>query len=219
MFKTGNSLIDAFSLAVAFLPLLPVLIILLKRIYREEALNFLMLLCLINFIPGFTLQLLEVPDAGKAFIENIFSLLELLILVQIFKPVLPARSKEIVNILAIAFLSAMITFYLLRGISAQKIMPQGLQSGIIIAITLLALASIIKSDNMQVLRYPLFWIATGTLFYFSTLFLISFAHWCCIPQGRHAGRDKLVLLNVAALARYFFYILAAALYIDRGKEG
>jgi hypothetical protein len=212
MFKTGNPLIDAFSRAIVFLPLLPVLIILFRRIYREDALNFLMILCLLNFIPGFTLQLLQVPDPSQVFIQHIFSLLELLLLIQIFKPVLPDRIRDLINIFSIAFVSAVITFYLIKGADRQKLVPEALQSALIIVLALLGLRNIVKNDNLRVFHSPGFWIATGSLFYFVIVFLLAFVHWCCYPLNRSAGTDKTILLDVASLARYFFYTLAVVFY-------
>lgn len=212
MFKTGNPLIDAFSRAIIFLPLLPVLIILFRRIYREDALNYLMVLCLLNFIPGFTLQLLQVTDTSRIFILHIFSLLELLLLIQVFKPVFPDKGRDFIKIFTIAFLSAMITFYLVKGPGTQKLMPEGLLSLFIVVLASLALGNIIRNDNLRVFGSPAFWIATGSLFYFVTAFLMAFVHWCCLPANRSAMADKTVLLDVAGLARYFFYTLAAVFY-------
>ena len=85
MFKTGNTFIDFFSQVAIFFPLLPVIVIFFRGIYQKEVLNYLMILCLINFTQDLALQTLQVKYINQASIRHIFSLLEFVIIIQIFK--------------------------------------------------------------------------------------------------------------------------------------
>jgi len=99
MLKTGNIIIDFFSQVAIFFPLLPVLMIFLRGIYQKEAFNYLMILCLLNFSQDIALQTLEVKYIDQSSIRHIFSLLEFIVIIQIFKSVLQGKFKEMVNIL------------------------------------------------------------------------------------------------------------------------
>jgi hypothetical protein len=212
MLKTGNIFIDFFSQVVIFFPLLPVIIIFLRRIYQKEVLNYLMILCLLNFSRDLAVQTLQIKYINQGSIRNIFSLLEFVIVIQIFKSILKEKSKEIVNIFTIAILSAIITYYLVKGSDQKKILLDVFQNSFIIMLTAYSLVMIVQYENLRIFYSALFWIATGTLFYFVIAMLLDIIDDCC-PQLQHPiTTDKMLLLNIASLVRYFFYTLATLLY-------
>ena len=49
MYKTGNSFTDYIFWGITFLPLLPALLILVRRLYGQEPFNFLAVICLLSF--------------------------------------------------------------------------------------------------------------------------------------------------------------------------
>jgi len=215
MFKTGNIFIDSFSQVIVFFPLLPVIIIFLRRIYQKDVLSFLMILCLLNFSQELVLQTLRIKYINQASIRHIFSLLEFVIIIQIFKSLLNGKSKEIINILVIAFLSAIVTYYLIKGSDQKKILPDILQNGFLILFVAYSLVNIVRQENLRIFYSVFFWIATGTLFYFVIAILLDIIDACC-PQFNHPiTTDKMLLLNIANLARYFFYTLATLLYNNK----
>jgi hypothetical protein len=212
MLKTGNDFIDLFSLTVVFLPLLPVAIVLARKIYTLDVLTFLMILCLLNFARGLTLQTIEVTRLNQISVHNVFALLEMIILAQIFKTSLSAFAKGWVNILSIGLLSSLITLLLLRGAGEKNPGVEGLLDGFILALTIYSLTSAVRKSNLQVFHSALFWVATGTLFYYATAFLLEASEFCCLPSGRSVATEKILLLDMAELARYFFYTLACCLW-------
>jgi len=213
MLKTGNIFIDFFSQVVIFFPLLPVVVIFLRGIYHKEVLNYLMILCLLNFSQDLALQTLQIKYINQASIRHIFSLLEFVIIIQVFKSILKGRPKEIVNIVTIGLLSAIVTYYLVEGSDQKKILLDILQNSFIIIITAYSLVNIVQYENLRIFYSALFWIATGTFFYFVIVMLLDIIDGCC-PQLHHPiTTDKMLLLNIASLARYFFYTLATLFYI------
>jgi len=212
MFKTGVPFIDLFSLVVVFLPLLPVIIILARKIYQLDVLNFLMILCLINFISGLNLQLLPVTHTGRLGAAHVFSLLELVILTQLFKSGLTRKYRELIDILTIAFLSAVITYYLLKGVDQHPVLLEETINGWIILSAALSLLQIVHRNYLRIFNSPLFWIATGTLFYFVIAMLLELITATRLSLPQSITTEKTVLLNIAATTRYLFYTLAAWIY-------
>ena len=212
MFKTGNNFIDFTSAIVAFLPLLPVIIILFRKIYQKDVLNYLMILCLMNFSENLIVLVSSTKYLNPLSIQNIFSLLELVVIIQILKSTTKGLMKEIVNILTIAILSSIITYYLLKGSDQKKIALDILGNGFIISLTLYSLVIIIRNDNLKIFYSPLFWVSTGILFYFTMNILLNIIDSCCLQLRPSITNDKVLILNVASLARYFFYTLATLCY-------
>jgi len=210
MLRTGNILVDFSSLIIVFFPLLPVTIILFRGIYQKDALTFLLVICLLNFSQNIALVTLSAEYVNETSLRNIFSLLEFLLLVLIFKPVVHYKLKEPVDILMIAILSSLITYYFLKGADQKVIFLDLLKNGFVILLTSYCLMNVVRNENLQVFYSPLFWIATGTLFYFVMVILVYIIDDYHLHPSIMA--DKLLLLNMASVARYFFYALAGLLY-------
>ncbi len=210
--KTGNSFIDSFFLVYICSPLLPAIIIFLKRGYYKETLNFLMILCLFTFIKGLLLLIPGLIAVNQVIISNIFSLLELVILAQVFRPVFPDKLKYIVIIFLVAFISSVITYYLLKGIAQKRVELEELQAGIIILFAVLSLSTMIHADDLYIFQSPLFWIVIGTLFYFSLSLLVSAIGQSSQPLNQAANEDSLGILYIAGLLRYVFYMFAGLCY-------
>jgi len=208
MLKTGNTIIDFFSQVNVFFPLLPVIIIFFRGIYQKESLNYLVILCLLNFCQDIAMQTLHVKYVNQSSIRNIFSLLELIVIVQIFKTILQDRFREMINIMTIALLSAMVTYFLVKGADQKNPVLEILRNGFIVILLGYCLVAIVKSENLRIFYSPVFWIATGTLFYFVIVLLLDFVEKCCPELQNPIATDKMLLLNIASAIRYFFYTLA-----------
>jgi hypothetical protein len=213
MFKTGIIFIDAFSSVCTFLPLLPVAFIFIKKIYYKEALNLLMILCLFNFIENIILMVPQSISTNQNAIAEIFSLVELILLLQIFKSVLPGKLKQIVNVFLIAFLSAIITFYSLQGMSEKRINVEIIQDGIIIAVIAIGLFDLITNSSLHIFRIPLFWIAAGSLFYFAMSILLNIFTDPILKPNAETTADSILISDIVNLIRYTFYIFAVIFYL------
>jgi len=211
--KTGNNFIDFFSQVVIFFPLLPVFIIFFRRIYQKEALNYLVILCMLNFSQDITLQTLQIKYNGQLSIRHIFSLLEFIVIVQLFKTTVDGRLKEMINIFTIAIVSAMATYYLVKGAGEQRILLDILKNFSLVMLTAYTLVTIVHQENLRIFYSAIFWIATGTLFYFVIALLLDVLEVYRPHVQNSIISDKMLLLNIASLARYFFYTLATLLYI------
>lgn len=203
---------DIFSFVSIVFPLIPAALIFIKKNYRTESLNFVMMLCVLNFIRSLLLFMLQLNFAAQNIIANIFSITELIILIQIFKHSLPEKLSKFANIFLIAFLSVIVTVYLLKGIGQRIYALEGFQNMIIIFISILCLAKLVSSNNLYIFNEPLFWIATGSLFYFfiSILMLVLTPQFVQLPQ--ESLTEKEILLGIGNMAKYFFYTLGVFFY-------
>jgi hypothetical protein len=206
MLKTGNVFFD-YCLAVAgFLPLLPALLILVKKTYLKEPMNFLLIICLLNFLSGWVRRAGFPDAAGQPVIHNIFALLEMVFLALLFRPGLGTKMKNAVNVFLIAFLSAIFTYFSLRGWGSCNVAIDSIEAFIIVGILLLSLPPLIRSTPVYVLQTPQIWIAGGTVFYFFTLILLEWVGGSCfLPVSRPPDTEKMILLAIAEIIRYLLY--------------
>ncbi|MDR3712897.1 MAG: hypothetical protein P4L51_08800 [Puia sp.] len=213
MFKTGNAFIDAFSKGIVLLPLVPAGIIFLRKIYRHTILNFLMILCLLNFSESLGLLLPGLTPENHFAIKNIFFLLEAVALVRIMGSGpggIPL--KNALNSFLVALVSVFLTYFTLEGFDRSSIELDTARHAITLLLVLPALVLLLLGDSLYIFRLPLFWIAAGTAFYFSTLLLVEWTghHHPVLPAPANAG--EIVLIDIAGLVRYFLYALAALNY-------
>lgn len=209
MFTTGNTFTDALLLITSFLPLIPAALIFFSKNSGESPLNLLLVICLLNFIQGLIKACTPFGFENQYITNNILSLLELILLTQLFKPLLSRKMKDVLNILLVAFLSAIITYFSLEGWSLDYPGLDTLQNGIIIGVILVSLPPLMKATNLRIFQSPLFWIAGGTLFYFLIFTLLEWVGPCCLPAPRSLPAEKMIFLGIAGLIRYVLYILAA----------
>jgi len=208
--KTGNIFLDFLSFLSTFFPLVPSVVILIKKKYHTDVLNFLMIICLLNFLKNFLLFTLTLTTATENIISNIFSLIEFIFLILIFKNFLSGKKiKNSLNILFNIFLSIVITTYVAKGVEVRIFFVQTLFNGIIILASALCIGKITSADNLDIFNKPLFWIAMGSLFYFTIAILFQ----SLVPYYEKSLSENVVekglLLNVGNILRYFFYLLAA----------
>jgi hypothetical protein len=212
MQKAGNIFMDIFSLTSIIFPLIPAAAIFIKKKYHTESLNFLMILCLLNFVKIFLLITLPMSTAAQTIIENIFVPIELIILTQILKSALPGKLNTMANIFLIIFLSVIITVFLLKGITEKMPLTEISQNAIIIFISILSLANLVENNKLYIFNEPLFWIAAGSLFYFSISILMQALTPRYAALSPESVAEKEILLSIGNMAKYFFYTLAVFFY-------
>lgn len=213
MSKTGIAFIDAFSFINVFIPLLPVAFIFIQKKYSQEAFIFLMLLCVVNFAENIFLSVPQLANNIQNTIQNIFSVIELIIILQICRLAMNGKLKESINIFLIIFLTAIITFYSIKEISQKRINAEVIQNIIIVAVSVIILFDLIETNSLSIFNYPVFWIGAGTLFYFLIALIANI-----FGSGDEAVKDRIIILNIATFIRYVFYTLAILFYTHNKKS-
>ncbi|HLY69571.1 MAG TPA: hypothetical protein VKR53_07560 [Puia sp.] len=206
---------DALFFINAFLSLLPAVFIVIKKKYSKEPLALLMILCLLNFLENAVLLVIpQSPPSNQHTIRNIFSLAELMLIVQIFSSALSTRHKELLTFFSITFLAVILTLYFSMGAGEKRTGIEITIEVIIIVIAGFISFNLVEKDDVMIFIYPLLWIAIGTLFYFFIALLVTI-----IPAGGEAEKDRIILLHIASLVRYAFYALAVLYHKDNDGTG
>ena len=219
MFKTGNNFFGYFLIVATFLPLVPVILVFVRRIYGKEPLNSLMLICLLGFLEGFIGAAPSLNLENQSIVHDIFSLLLFGLFVRLFKTHLKGPLKYRLNIFLTAFLSSLITYGLIKGWGPGNFPLDALLNIVLTGILLLSLPSIVKAGHWLVFRSPLFWIALGTLFYLLLFLLLEWAvPPCCRPLVASLNPDKMLLLSMADIIRYLIYTVAVLAYREEVVE-
>jgi hypothetical protein len=199
--KTGDPFIDYLLIIAGFLPLLPVIFIFLKKAYLREQLNFLMIVCLLNFMQGMLLRFAHLGTENQHIIINIFPLPELVLLALLFQPPPGKKIKDLLTILLVAFLSVTVTYFSLKGWGTPGRQFEMIESTAIIAVILLRMPSLILASNLDIFQSPLFWIAGGSLFYFLINVLLA-----AVDSPKDDG--QLLFMTTAGAIRYLLYLVA-----------
>lgn len=210
MVKTGVTLLDILSLLVILLPLVPVFIIFIRKSYNYEALNFLGALCMLSFIQYLLLLLPLSIELDRPSIKALFSLFEFTALVLLFRSTFAKNFvRETLSVLLFSFLSVVITLSTMNGITENAWYVAMLINTALVAITLVALVRLIRNDNIVIFNSPIFWIAAGTLCYYSMCVLtdtVTFYRW---DISGNPEVQKAILLCIANIARFAAYTVAA----------
>ena len=216
--KTGNIFTDIFSVVCIVSALIPAGIIFLRKIYRNESLNFLMILCLLGFVKYCLLFVPQLNSASQNIISSMFNLFEFVILIQLSKTALPAIITRLLNILVACLLSAIVTFYLLEGVGQKVSAFEIIQCTILILVSIICLAQLIEKGSLHILHEPLFWISTGILFYFSISLLMQGLSAYYAQMSKESQMEREILMGAGSLAKYFFFTLAAIFYRDSSGD-
>jgi len=208
MVKTGNTFIDYLLLIITFIPLVPALLIIFQKDHSKAPFNILMVLCILDFIKGFSYQASLLDPINQNIITNIISLLELILFIQLFKNTLEKKIKDALKIFQIAFLSSVFTWFSIKGWGQNNMILDSLLNGVLISVLLLSLPPLIRERDLGILRSPLFWIAGGTLFYLLIALLLEWIGPCCKIISGPVYTEDYVFLSIAALIRYLLYLLA-----------
>lgn len=208
MFYTGNGFLGYFVIITAFIPLMPVLLVIIRRSYRKEPLNFLTIICLLGFLKALFALAPSLNPENQAIIHNIFSLLLFGLFVQLFKSSLAAPLQYLLTIFLAAFLSSVITYGAIKGWDLGHFPLDGLLSGILALLIFVCLPSIVQSARWQVFHAPLFWIAGGTLFYLLIFLLLEWTGPFLPMPVPPPDPEKALFLAIADFIRYFLYVVA-----------
>lgn len=207
------------SLVAILLPLIPVLIIFISKVYKEDVLALLMGLCLVSFIQNLLLYIPRLVAVDILFIKASFELMNYIIILVLLHLVIEGKwLREGIKILLVSFVSVVITIYCTRGISIYLTNIEIAQSLLMILLNFIVLLQLIRRHDIFIFLSPMFWIAGGTLFYY-IIFLMTQA----LPEYKAVlqvgpQQQKKVLLLIIIVVQFVFYIIAAAVAAKKNKE-
>ena len=209
MIKTGNSILESLSLIAMLLSLVPVLMILFRRAWHSDIMNFLMVLCLFTFFQHLLARVPSLTDDQRISVQAVFSLAEFIILLYLLRPVnAPKWGRDLFYIFAIAFLSVVVTIFAIKGLAGAAMTVGILQAIILVAASVFGMVQLLRSDQVFVFRLPLCWIIAGTLAW-SCMYLLleSLQHDATLPL--YYQQEKMIMLTFMNAVRSVLFTIAA----------
>lgn len=216
MVKTGLSIPDTLCFLAILLPVIPIIIIFLRRSWQQDFMIFLGMICLLSCMQHLMICIPSLAAGNIALINNIFGLGEFVLLLYLFKQVIPTRwVKELLHTVLIAFTSVAVTVYTLRGAEQYAFKLNFTAALIMLLVAIVALLQLIRDKQLFIFQSPMFWIAGGNICYF-TMFILTGFVGIQGNEGVALQHEKLILLSVINGIRYIFFIAAA--YVAPQKE-
>lgn len=203
MVKTGT-IQDVLNIIAMLASLAPALVILFRRVWQSDVLNFLMVFSLLSFMHLLLTGLLPVTQPGYAFTHAAFSLGEFMLLMFLLRPNSKQRwMRDLFYIFSIAFLSVIITVYALMGAGASGATVQVLQNLIILAAAIYGILQLLKTEQVFIFQQPLFWIIIGAIAFSCMQLLLS-----VIPSAKPG--EMAIMQSLVVTVRSLFFLVAAA---------
>ncbi len=141
-------------MVTTFLPLMPALLIFGRKLYLQEPLNFLLIICLLGFFKGFLELAYPLTKESQYTIDKIFSLILFLLLVQCFRANLSTRYRYGVDVLLSAVVSAAISYWVLKGWENVSPIIDILLNVFLGSMIMVSLPAIIRTGALQIFRSP-----------------------------------------------------------------
>lgn len=198
MEKTGT-IQNVLNIIAMLASLMPALIILFRRAWQSDVLNFLMVFSLLSFMHLLLTGLLPVTQPGYAFTHAAFSLGEFILLLFLLRPNSRQKwMKDLFYIFSIAFLSVIITVYALMGASTSAGTVQVLQNLIILAAAIYGILQLLKTEQVFIFQQPLFYIIIGAIAFSCMQLLLSM-----IPAAKPSEMAIMQALVVTVRSLFF----------------
>lgn len=208
MVETGGSIFIALSLVVMLLSLLPVCILLVRKVAASAFLNVLKVLCLFvicQYLARFFIQ----PSLPS--LPIVFKLVEFTLVYYLFNLLMTAtQGKDILNMVLVSFLSVTITIYALKGLTAYTDVLTIIQSGILTVLAIVILLQLIKNRHIVLASEPAFWIAGGLLCYNGMVVLMEAIAGSHSNLSQQIEQEKSIIITLADMLRMVFFIVAAS---------
>ncbi|NML22666.1 hypothetical protein HHL16_17415 [Pseudoflavitalea sp. G-6-1-2] len=206
MVKTGL-ILDVLNIIAMLAALSPALIILFRKIWQTDLLNFLMVFSLLTFMHQLFSGVMPVNQGSYPFTQAVFSLAEFILLLYMLKPASKQKwARDLFYILSIAFLSVIITVYAIRGAAASAGIVLALQHLILLAVAVLGMIQLLRSGQVFIFQLPLFWIILGVIAFSCMQLLLAM-----IPSaGAQPQFEMAIMQCLVVVIRSIFFIIAAS---------
>lgn len=216
MQKTGNGILELFSLLAILLPVIPLFIIFYKKIHTVAAIQLLAVACLFGLASS-VLRFTGTNAAQQHLMQEIFRGCDCTLLLLLYRVTATnKRIADIFNFLVICSVSIVVAIYATTGVEKYAFTIQSGQSVLMIAATLLAFSQLVSRRDLLLFESTLFWIGAATFFNYSMLLLIDQI------GNRNAAlpisEDKLILMYLVQFVRYLFYVIAVVITENKSRN-
>jgi hypothetical protein len=215
MVETGGIFI-ALPLVVMLLSLLPVCILLVRKVAASAILNVLKILCLFVILQYSFLYFVQ---PGSPALQMGFRLAEFILVYYLFRLMMSSnKGKEIMNMILVSFLSVIITIYALKCLMAYSTVLTIIQSGILTVLSFVVLSQLINNRHITLVNEPRFWITGGILCFNGMVVLMEAIAGNHSDLSQQIQKDKDIIITVADMLRMIFFIVAASVAGKRNDD-
>lgn len=209
MQKTGNGILELFSLLAILLPVIPLFIVFYKKVHTIAAIQLLAIACLFGLASSL-LRFTGTDAAQQHLMYEIFRGCDCTILLLLYRiTATNKRIADIFNFLVICSVSIVVAIYATTGIEQYAATIRSAQSVLMIGATLLAFSQLVTRRDLLLFESTLFWIGAATFFNFSMLLLIDqIGSRNTVLQ---ISEDKMILMYLVQFVRYLFYVIAVVI--------
>jgi hypothetical protein len=208
-----------FRIVITFLPLVPVLFIIGRKLYLQEPLNYLAVICLLEFLEGVQWMAYPLNKEEQFLTDKLFSLVLFLLFIQAFRFQLKNKLRYGLDLSLTAVVSVVLTFWSIKGWQENTPGISLLLNGFTTIVILLCLPAVVRHGQLLVFQSPLFWIGGGTLFYLLLSLLLAGISFGNSRAPGLADPEKQFFLELAGLAKYMLYTVAALSYRQPQEDG
>lgn len=209
MVQTGTGIPIILSLLAILLPLIPIVIIFVRRTWQLDTMIFLGVICLLSFLQHLLIYMPQLQPGNTAMINSIFGLGELGLLLYLYRLIITKKwVGDILHTALIAYASVAITMYALGGMMKYATPLAMTAALILLLVSTVALVQLIRHKQLYIFQAPMFWIAAGNICYFSMYLLTGIV----LVQGEGSPalqQEKTILLSVLHVIRFVFFVIAA----------
>lgn len=174
------TILDYFGTASILSSIIPALFGLLIIKKLDKTLRFLSVFCVLFCIIDIIFSVMGKNGIHNIFIMHLTTPIEFAMILHLYVLIVFKKSKILFEILSIAIFTiiCLLNTYFVQSINEPNSIARGTEAVAIIAMCVNFFYLIFKSDqNIDLLRYPYFWLMSGFLIYFSgTLFLFVVTH-------------------------------------------
>ncbi len=179
----------------------------LRRLFRSEAMLLLLVTSGILLVKYLLFYFSNLPAADIPFIDSIFSGLEFVLLLLIFRLAFNSfKIRQIIFYLLAIYLSVVLTLYFTNQVSQYEPVKKNFEAIILVVLSIACLSKLINEKSIFIFHSPLFWIAGGTLCFYSMALGAEWLGYSGLIEKE--GNDKSLLLLVFNLLRHLFYAIA-----------
>ncbi len=185
---------------------------------KKEALTLLMILSLLLFAKQIFFLLYTIDKNTQPFYPSFFDASEFILLSFIFRSCLHQTFfKQWINYLIVAFSSVAVTLYSTQP--NDDFIPALLiaEAMILVFLSIITLLILIRNQYIFIFNSFVFWIAGGTLFYYSMLLAAEWMSW----QGlliENGTTEKKLLLSTFGIVQLVFYLIALLMKKAKKQE-
>lgn len=209
MVETGFIAPFWLSLPAITLPFITAILILLRKSFRETSFTLLMLLSLLLSLKNLIQYLFTLNDQLQPVYLSLFESAEFVLLFLLFR--LSLRNQEIkhaISYLPAIVLTASFTLHISQP-NPNYIHPLSIfNSSTMLLLSIATLFVLIRNQYIYIFQSLLFWVAGGTLFYYSMVLAIEIFNANGWFEGAAVG-DQEILLGIFSIMRLSLYLIGA----------